>query len=106
MKSGSGARCALALAGAMAMGASMAGADEHGRAVDTHRECVRNQLIAIGTEPDDASAMVAELTPDDLVLFASHPNMIQRGGAKATDTAWILGTIVVVGVIALAVASG
>lgn len=94
----------LAVAVAITTPAAMAG---DSATLAAEQERMSEQLIDLGYTPVQAETMAGELTEDDLQVLLGHPKMMQRAGhVNATDTAWILGTVLIVGIILLAVAAG
>ncbi len=70
------------------------------------RARVAAQLISLDCEVEVARELAARLTPEDLVVLLNNPEMMQRaGGLGVSATAWIIGGLIVAGLILLAASS-
>ena len=69
------------------------------------RVTIERQLLALGYAPDAASDAAAHLTADDLAVLLDNPLMMQRAGELDNLTrSYIIGGLIVAGVVALAIA--
>jgi hypothetical protein len=78
-------------------------------AIDITRASVAVQLVALDYTTAQAREAVALLTPEDLAVLGANPAMLQRAADEDLANvreAWIIGILIVGGLIALAIAGG
>lgn len=72
---------------------------------DDGRAQIAAGLIKIGYDPEPARGMASQLTPADLQVLLANPKMMQQAGTMSTQTtAFIIGGVIVAGIVVLAVA--
>ena len=79
-------------------GQSAAAADDRPR----DRQHIVAQLVDLGYAPIQASDMAGELTAEDLDVLLANPDMMQRGGDDIVVWAFIVGVLIVAGIVVLA----
>jgi hypothetical protein len=74
-----------------------------GGALSADRAEVARQLVSLGYEPAEADVAATELTDEDIAVLLGHPKMMQSAGETPNLTAaFIVGAVIVAGVIILA----
>jgi len=69
------------------------------------RSAIEERLVALGYAPEAAREAAGLLTPDDLSVLLENPLMMQRAGAlDALTQSYIIGGLLVAGIVALAIA--
>jgi hypothetical protein len=98
--SGDSAEAKLAQAAGPAVESGAAAA----KSTKANRATVTAKLIDLGYGAEEAAELASQLTPADLDVLASNPGMMQRAGdISQTTTAYIIGGLIVAGIVILAV---
>ncbi len=73
--------------------------------IDAGRQLIAGQMTQLGYEPQAARDAASRLTAADLEVLLANPEMMQAAGAlSATAQAYILGILIVGGIVALGIA--
>ena len=72
--------------------------------VDVERQALAQRLVELGHTPEEAIALVVQLTDADLAVLSENPRMVQRAGTMSNLTeAYVIGAIIIAGIVILAV---